>query len=125
MDTRGIDKTVLYREIGNLLKQERIKKDLTQEQLAKMVGLKRTSITNLEAGRQQVPVHAAYEICQALGTELDALLPSIDRVTRKPERPFVLGMDHVPEDVERLMEELHQKITTNIKEEDEKYADRN
>jgi len=44
------DTAILY-EIGNSIKQTRLKKNITQDELAKLSGLDRTTISQLENGR--------------------------------------------------------------------------
>ena len=48
---------------------------MTQERLGTLVGLSRTSITNIEKGRQQVSLQQLYRIAEALGIAPDVLLP--------------------------------------------------
>ena len=42
---------------------------MTQEQLAKRVGISRASLANIEAGRQQVLVHHLFALASALDLE--------------------------------------------------------
>lgn len=65
----------LYKEFGRLLRERRISKNLTQLEVAEKVGLSRTSITNIELGRQQVPLHMLYLFADAVGSDPQALLP--------------------------------------------------
>jgi len=60
--------------MGHKLSVFRIEKGLTQAELAKKLGYSRTSITNLEAGRQDFPVHKLYEIASILGIDPKDLL---------------------------------------------------
>ncbi|MBI3916124.1 MAG: helix-turn-helix transcriptional regulator [Betaproteobacteria bacterium] len=53
---------------------------LTQDALAKKVGLTRTSIINIEKGRQQVLVHTLEEIARALNASVTDLMPRRDDV---------------------------------------------
>jgi len=48
----------------------------SQAALAGAVGLTRSSIANIETGRQRPPVHVALLIAGALGVRVDQLLPS-------------------------------------------------
>lgn len=50
-------------------------KRMTQEQLAKAVGLTRTSIVNIESMRQSVTLETLYSIGKALGINPKKLLP--------------------------------------------------
>jgi len=65
----------VYQEIGRRIFAARDEKGITQEQLASRIGLKRTSITNIEKGRQQVLVHMLIKIAEALAVELPTLIP--------------------------------------------------
>lgn len=53
---------------------------MTQEKLGNLVGLSRTSITNIERGHQHVSLHHLFAIADALRVPPDALLP--DTVSR-------------------------------------------
>ena len=68
----------LYEEFGNELRAARGGSGLTQEQLAGQVGLTRTSITNIEAGRQQVSLHQLFQLAAAVGKRPADLLPDLD-----------------------------------------------
>jgi transcriptional regulator with XRE-family HTH domain len=64
-----------YREIGRRIRDAREDKHLTQEALALLVSLNRTSVTNIEKGRQQLLVHTLVEIAKALNVAPESLLP--------------------------------------------------
>ena len=49
---------------------------MTQDRLGRLVGLSRTSITNIEKGRQHVSLHQILRIADALEVEPEFLLPS-------------------------------------------------
>ena len=72
-----VDETqnVLYIELGKKIKNVRNKKKLSQADLAKACSLSRTSITNIEKGRQHLPLHTLYTIAYALGINVAELLP--------------------------------------------------
>ena len=66
----------LYRAFGKLVRLHRERRtDMTQEKLGRMVGLSRTSITNIEKGRQHVALHQLFAIAEALKVPPAALLP--------------------------------------------------
>ncbi len=70
---------------------------MTQDDLARAVSLSRTSIINIEKGRQQVLVHTLVSISRALGVLPDKLLPPVDdldaslRDTPKRGREWILN----------------------------------
>jgi transcriptional regulator with XRE-family HTH domain len=69
----GMDQ--LYREFGRLLRQRRKDAHLSQDEVANSVGLARTSITNIETGRQHVSLHMLYALANAVGARPHELLP--------------------------------------------------
>ncbi|MBT3982044.1 MAG: helix-turn-helix transcriptional regulator [Bacteriovoracaceae bacterium] len=77
----NIDK--LYLEIGQNIKAARQIVKLSQAELATKLGLKRTSITNIENGKQRLPLHLLYEICELLNVDALKVLPGTQREKRK------------------------------------------
>lgn len=64
-----------YRELGERIRQARSAKRVSQQDLAVSTGLTRTSIANVEAGRQRLPVDRLFDISIALGVDAASLLP--------------------------------------------------
>ena len=89
-----IDDGRLYRLLGERLRklrEERVTPEgrMTQAALAAMVGLERTSITNIEKGTQKVSLHVLYSLCEALHVKVTDILPAPTDVEREhalPER---------------------------------------
>jgi transcriptional regulator with XRE-family HTH domain len=67
----------LYKEFGKLVRAHRRRLKLTQGQLSERVGLSRTSITNIEQGRQKVLIHQVYALAGHLEVAPESLLPHI------------------------------------------------
>lgn len=87
-----IDNERLYQVVGSRLRKLREEFDMasgrmTQAELASIVGLERTSITNIEKGVQKVSLHVLYGICDALHAKVTDVLPAADDVAREPELP--------------------------------------
>lgn len=74
----------LYHMIGNNLRtaRERVLPRLSQDNLAKRVGVTRASIVNIEAGRQRAPLHVLWHIAEVLGVEVSSLIPSSSELSR-------------------------------------------
>jgi transcriptional regulator with XRE-family HTH domain len=72
------EEIVFYQRFGRLLARARAraKEQFSQQGLAVALGLSRTSVTNIERGRQPVQLHTLYKIARVLGVELTSLLPS-------------------------------------------------
>lgn len=66
----------VYREFGRRVRRCRKDAKLSQEELASRVSLSRTSITNIERGRQRVPLHSLFVLAAAVGVDPSVLLPN-------------------------------------------------
>jgi DNA-binding XRE family transcriptional regulator len=66
-----------YSEFGKKLAAARSAAKVTQEALAKSVGMSRTSIVNIEKGRQPVHLHLVAKIAASLGTSVSVLIPDV------------------------------------------------
>ena len=69
---------LLYADIGNRIRERREELGLTQQALASMVELSRTSITNIEQGRQKLLVNTLFDVAGALEISIEDLLPKVD-----------------------------------------------
>ncbi len=65
----------VYAEVGRLIRAARRAADVTQEELARRLRMNRTSVTNIEAGRQSVQVHTLLQIATVLDVAPADLLP--------------------------------------------------
>ncbi|MEJ8555138.1 helix-turn-helix transcriptional regulator [Tepidibacter sp. Z1-5] len=61
----------------NKLKELRIKKGLTHESLAEIIGIKRSSYTNIELGKKNPSFLVASKIKKALGYEKDDIFLNV------------------------------------------------
>jgi transcriptional regulator with XRE-family HTH domain len=64
-----------YQEVGRRIRAVRKQRNLTQEDLGGRVSLTRTSITNIEKGRQKLLLHTLAEIADALEVGASKLIP--------------------------------------------------
>lgn len=55
-----------YRMLGVAIREARIKARKTQSELADCVGLTRTSVANIEAGRQRILLHQIEDFAWSL-----------------------------------------------------------
>ncbi len=88
-----INQTLLYQHIGSVVRKRREALGMTQAQLAEAIGLLRTSVVNLEAGNQRVPLHTLFPICAVLGIEVADVLPTVRTVLSKDQ--LILPIDGV------------------------------
>lgn len=78
-----IDEERLYEHVRKRIKDLRNNhpdKKTTQDSLAKAIGIKRSTLTNIEIGNQRPPLHVLYRLCRYFDVPLDNVLPSLSRV---------------------------------------------
>lgn len=98
-----------YRSLGRRIRIAREALTMTQEQLARHLDLTRTSVANLEAGRQRISAYSLAVAARSLGVAVADLCPSLET---QPV-PELSGAD--PEHVALLRQLL---ATTNTEERD-------
>ena len=74
-----VHQTEFYRKLGANIRRCREQRKLSQDAVAKMAGLTRTSLTNIESGRQHPPLHTFCEIADQLGADYGELIPKRPR----------------------------------------------
>ncbi len=103
----------LYLIIGERIKSLRIKKGLSQTELSdKIPKIGRTSISNIENGYQQPPLHVLYLICNRLDVDLQSILPAYSEIQKEVE---LSSKDDVhryleKEDVDQKIKEFLEKL---------------
>jgi transcriptional regulator with XRE-family HTH domain len=75
MSEKGTD---LYKLIGSNIKNLRKQNKLGQEDLAGLISLSRSSLSNIEIGKHQPSIFTIYEISNALNCNLGDILPSTE-----------------------------------------------
>ncbi len=70
------DPEALYRIFGRRLRDLREKKRVPQQELATLSGLNRSSIANIESGKQRVLLHQVLRFAEALHVTVGELVPS-------------------------------------------------
>ena len=82
------DESTFYVRLGGRIREARIKQGLTQKDLAGRLSLTRTSITNVERGRQKLLLHSFVQLAaalrvtpgQLLGDDVPPATPDADRL---------------------------------------------
>jgi transcriptional regulator with XRE-family HTH domain len=102
------DATIFYSRVGKRIRDARRGRGLSQAELATAASLGRTSIANIEAGRQHVPLHKLQEIATALGklpghffpdAQGTSALPKDElRKLSKEERDWIVSLVTTPEE---------------------------
>lgn len=69
-----MDNKELLKKFGKNVKIERIKKDLTQEELAEIMGVSQNYIACIETGKQNMSLCKIFELSKFLKTDIKNLL---------------------------------------------------
>ena len=69
-----MNKQTLLKKFGKNVKIERIKKDLTQEQLAERMNVSQNYIANIERGKANMSLVKIMILCEKLGVEIGSLI---------------------------------------------------
>jgi len=72
--------STIYKIVGQRIRQERNCLGITQAQLAKKIEVSRTSIANMEAGKQNFALDALYRLAKHLQVTPYSLLPTLEEV---------------------------------------------
>ena len=70
------DPEAIYQVFGRRLRELREKNHVPQQELATLSGLNRSSIANIESGKQRVLLHQVLQFAEALHVTLGELVPS-------------------------------------------------
>ena len=74
---------IMYKIIGENLRRMRFAKGYTQVVLARMSGLSRAAIVQIETGAQRVTLHTLMAVTETLDTWIQDVLPSREEVRRR------------------------------------------
>lgn len=66
----------VYPVFGRKLREIREKRNVPQQELATFSGLTRSSIANIESGKQRVLLHQVLQFAERLGVKVSDLVPS-------------------------------------------------
>ena len=71
------ENNAFYKEFGRLVREFRKAAGLSQTDLAAEIGLTRSSVSNIEKGRQKVVLHTFAALLDVLGKRPSELLPAL------------------------------------------------
>lgn len=77
---------ILKEAFGHALKNIRIKKELSQEELAEISELHRTYISDCERGVRNVSLLNIYKICKSLGVNMSDFFVKIEETLKSGEK---------------------------------------
>lgn len=104
-----MDNKIIYNEIGKLVKKERKKQGLTQEQLADLTNYSLSFIANIESNTyQSFSIHTLYNLANALNISIHNLLPDKKSFEKKNYRLICNKCKYnvsIPEEIGKFLED--------------------
>ncbi|HHN65833.1 MAG TPA: XRE family transcriptional regulator [Nitrospirae bacterium] len=109
----------IKKELGRIIKKERVRAGLTQMQLADKLGITYQQIQKYEMGKSSVSVERLFQIADALNVSISSLLPG----GKTPQEPAPLikdeeeayGTHHEIEKIVSLLKSIsNHKITLAV-----------
>ena len=101
----------VYAKFGEILRTVRRDRDMSQLELANEIGISRSSLSNIEAGRQRVYLDQCFKFASALdAATIEVLLPSLDVVSHeKPitSKPNFTGSQGLTEEEIKSLEQAY------------------
>ena len=91
----------VYLQIGRRIRSAREARGATQDVLASRADLTRASVSNIEAGRQRVTVHALLNMAAALEVDPASLLPDHE-ATPRSDVDELIDRGVQPEEAEKI-----------------------
>lgn len=64
----------LYKKMAERIKQLRLERCLTQQELAGMIDYEKSNMSRLESGKVNIKLNTIYKISQALGITMSELM---------------------------------------------------
>lgn len=108
-----MDKVLNYEKIGNRIKKARARKDITQQELAGIINISVSHLSNIETGKTIASLEVIYKLAEALDVSVDELLRDSTSDDFSMER-YIL---HDCDDYERfIIREMMYNLKRSIRE---------
>ena len=106
-----------YKAIGKRIKIARIKREMTQEQLADLVSLSVSHMSNIETGTTKVSLTAIVNLANALGVTIDDLLcDSLVHARPQFEQDMQQILEHCDDYEIRIAKEVTRSVIEALRE---------
>ena len=104
-----VDAKLLYETVRHRIKDLRTAETdtrLSQDELGQVLGVKRSTIANIESGAQRASLHNVYALCAHYHLELADVLPSVADMQRRSAR---LGYTGIEPGLSSIIEKLKRR----------------
>jgi transcriptional regulator with XRE-family HTH domain len=108
-------KEVLYKIIGERIKSQREDLNISQLELSQKLDISRSSISNIEVGRHQIPLYLLYQISKEMNIDIKNLLPDYSDIiklatTNETDYSTYLRSETLNEDVKEKLNNMINNI---------------
>lgn len=111
------EKEAFYRNVGEMIKAARVKKKFNQGAFADALNLSRTSIVNIEKGRQRPALHLLFDIANFTDSSTEDLVPkTITEEKGESEMP-----QEIIEELNEASPEVRKKVNEWLKKQQAKH----
>ena len=93
----------LYSLVGNLIRSSRLQEGISQDKLARAINLTRSSVTNIEKGRQKILLDTLWQIAGILKKPIMNFIPPPEEVNMSLVEQLP---DNTPTGVKTFINEL-------------------
>ena len=110
MATHQIATDTFYLSVGERVRQQRKSAGMDQETLARHLNLSRTTVINIEKGRQRLSLEHAWLVAQVLDVSIDELLPPTKLKTDVDWAKKIKHIDQIGDNEKKNVMEIITKL---------------
>ena len=114
MATHQIATDTFYLSVGERVRQQRKSAGMDQETLARHLNLSRTTVINIEKGRQRLSLEHAWLVAQVLDVSIDELLPPTKLKTDVDWAKKIKHIDQIGDNEKKNVMEIITKLRKKI-----------
>lgn len=96
------------KELGNLIRVERTRKEYSQDNMAAELGISTGAYSNIERGKTEITVRRLYQIAEILKTNISSFLPDFRANEPMGMYPNFSMMDEIVKELEKLRKEVNE-----------------
>lgn len=93
---------IFYQALGERIKTERLKRKISQENLASHLDLTRASVINLEKGRHRPSIYQLISIANFFKIDYDSLIPYVSKSPNPRSKKLSPDLRNIVTDQEKI-----------------------
>lgn len=96
------------KELGNLIRVERTRRELSQDNMAAELGISTGAYSNIERGKTELTVRRLYQIANILKANISSFLPEFRAHEPISLYPNLTMMEEIVKELEKLRKEVNE-----------------